>query len=628
MPLAFGSVSRVRLVFLTFSALTALVLGFVVVPGKLALELVRYGGYWFILISFLWFVFALSAVVRRALRERRERGERMDWPGLAAVFGGSWLLLLHEPYSFKIIMDEIMLLGTSMSMHLERVVQVPYRAHDIQGVFAIITGAVDKRPVFFPFLTSLLHDLTGYRPENVWVLNTGLCVALMGLVYVLGRRIGGRLAGVLGVLLLAGLPLLAQNATGAGFELLNLVMIALCTWLAVRALDTAGSVEISALVLGAVLLAQVRYESALFVLPAAATVALVWWRSRRVEISAALIAAPILLLPVPWLQKIFKISQDAWQLQSKPGMDQPFSLNYAFENTAHNFAFFFASEETQPNSFLLSLLGFIALGFFVLLLVRPPKPLSRAEPVEAGLAIYALSLLGLFGLLTCYFWGRFNDPIITRLSLPVHLLFVFVIWIVLARLPRARLIGACLIGAAALQLWVVSLPATANHAYSLSYGPGREVTWRREFIKDQGPRDYLVIDPNSVVWISHQVSCTTPAEVRNRPEAIDYNFRNHLFKEFYVYQRFDVEDETGALRLDPDYDPGAAYVLETVAERRLSPLTLSRISRIVAIDRSREAKTAPAIKAAVKTEATKPGVVLSKDEARRLFRDEWLRNLP
>ncbi len=580
------------------------------------------------LATFLWFVVTLVLVVRRANRERRESGARLDWPGCAAVAGGSWLLLVHEPFGFKIIMDEIMLLGTSMSMHLERVAQVPYRAHDIQGVFAIITGAVDKRPLFFPFLTSLLHDLTGYRPENVWLLNVGLCVALLWLVYVLGRRVGGRAAGMLGVLLLAGLPLLAQNATGGGFELLNLVMIALCAWLAVRALDTSGGVEISALILGSILLAQVRYESALFVLPAAATIAFVWWRSRRVELPAAAIAAPLLLLPVPWLQKIFSVSQDAWQLQSKPGLAEPFSLSYAFENTAHNWAFFFAREETQPNSWLLSLLGFVALGFFVLLLVRPPKPWTRAAPAEAGLAIYAVSLLGLFGLLTCYFWGRFDDPIITRLSLPVHLLFVFALWLVLARMPRARLIGACLLGAAGLQLWAFSLPTTANHAYSLAYGPGREVGWRREFIEAQGPRDYLVIDPNSIVWISHKVSCTTPAEARRRPEALEYNFRNRLFREFYVYQRFDVEDASGALRLDPDYDPGAAYVLEPVAERRLSPLTLSRISRVVAIDRDRAAAPAGVAEPLPSAEGTKPVAAATKEEARRLFRDEWLRNLP
>ncbi len=628
MPSAFlAGIPRLRLLCLGLSIVAAVLLGFILVPGSLALELVRYGGYWFIVGTTGWFVYLLIGIVRAAAKERRSTAGRLDWPGVATVAIGSWFLLVHEPFGFKIIMDEIMLLGTSMSMHLERVVQVPYRAHDIQGVFAIVTGAVDKRPLFFPFLVSLLHDITGYRPENVWVLNVALCVSLMGLVYVLGRRMGGWPFGALGVVLLAGLPLLAQNAKGGGFELLNLVMIALCAWLAIRALETRRSLELSGFVLGTVLLAQVRYESALFVLPAGLVVLLVWWRARRVDLPAAVIAAPVLLLPVPWLQKIFSVSQDAWQLQSKPGMEAPFSLSYVFENSAHNWAFFFARDEMQPNSWLLSLLGLVALAFLVVFLLRFSR-LTQGTTTELGLAIYAFALLGLFGLLSSYFWGRFDDPIITRLSLPVHLLFVFAVLLVLARMPRSRVLCYGLLGAGFIQLWGWSLPATANHAYTLSYVHGREVDWRREFIRSQPSRDFLVIDPNSIVWISHLVSCTTPAEAIRRPEALEYNFRNRLFREFYVYQRFEVEDETGALRLDPDFDPGPAYVLEPVVERRFTALSLARISRVVSIDPSMaSARGEEPSLPRVETDPTATGRP-SVEEARRLFREEWFRNLP
>src|SRR5450432_4297934 len=92
--------------------------------------------------------------------------------GLRRDFGlGSTVLLVHETFGFKIGMDEIMLLGTSMSMHLDKTVLVPVRGNDIQGTFAILDGMMDKRPLFFPFLVSLLHDLTGYRPANAFVLN-------------------------------------------------------------------------------------------------------------------------------------------------------------------------------------------------------------------------------------------------------------------------------------------------------------------------------------------------------------------------------------------------------------------------------------------------------------------------
>ena len=105
--------------------------------------------------------------------------------------GGS-VLLVHESFGFKIVMDELMLLGTSMSMHLDRVALTPLRGNDIQGAFVVLDGIVDKRPLFFPFLVSIVHDLSGYRPENAFFLNGLLTFVLLGLTWSLGRRLAGR----------------------------------------------------------------------------------------------------------------------------------------------------------------------------------------------------------------------------------------------------------------------------------------------------------------------------------------------------------------------------------------------------------------------------------------------------
>jgi hypothetical protein len=56
---------------------------------------------------------------------------------------------------------------------------------------------------------------------------------LFALVYWLGRALAGRGPGLFAVGLLATLPLIGQNATGAGMEMHNLVMLALAMVLAV-----------------------------------------------------------------------------------------------------------------------------------------------------------------------------------------------------------------------------------------------------------------------------------------------------------------------------------------------------------------------------------------------------------
>lgn len=597
----------------------ALILGFVAIPPAQALWLMTHAGYWMILTTTVCFLWLLAGVIRRAYAGWNPvRGE---WRAAAVVPGGWLLLLMHEPFGFKVIMDEIMLLGTSMSMHLDKLVQTPYRGHDIQGAFVIVEGMLDKRPMFFPFLLSLLHDLFGYRPENAFGLNAVLALLLLALVYIVGRKVAGRAAGVVGVLLLTGLPLLAQNAKGGGFELLNLVMIVLTLWLCLRYVEIREPPELSALCLSTVILAQVRYESALFVVPVALVILWGWWREGRPVLSWPFVFTPLLLLPVPLLHKIFQIREATWQMFSKPGVETPFGLSFVWPNLAHAWGYFFDTGGGQPNSLLLSVLGLVGAGFFLIHVIRVVPRLRHAEPQVAGTLLFSFGLVALFALLMGYFWGKFDDPVITRLSLPIHLLFVIFAWLVVPVFPRAQAVWSGLGVLAVAQLWCLSIPSMASHAYTLNYVHGREVEWRREFIREHPARDYLVIDPNSIVWITHQVSSTPPLQARLRKEAIRFHQRNHSFSEIYVCQRFDVDVETGRLQLVPDFDPGPDYVLETVAQRRLHPYSLIRLSRVVAI---REGPAAPL----PAPEAKMPASPQERERVRQAYWQRWLMNLP
>lgn len=48
---------------------------------------------------------------------------------------------------------------------------------------------IDKRPLLYPFLVSLAHDLTGYRVLNAFLVNVALHPLLLGLAWWLARRL-------------------------------------------------------------------------------------------------------------------------------------------------------------------------------------------------------------------------------------------------------------------------------------------------------------------------------------------------------------------------------------------------------------------------------------------------------
>ncbi len=571
-----------RLILLLLTAALAVILGFVLLTPEQSLLAVIYGGYWAMLVLTLLFGWSLLKLARESWPGLADWRNKPRWP-VALVIGCGLLLLAHETYGFKILMDEIMLLGTSMSMHFDKSAIVPMRGHDIQGAFQLMAGQLDKRPLFQPFLVSVLHDFTGYRPENVFVLNTVLTFVLLTLTYLTGCRISGRGAGAIAVLLLTSLPLLAQNATGGGFELLNLVMILSTLLLGMRYMSKRDENSLEALGLSGILLAQTRYESVLFLLPVGLTVLWVWWSDRRPPLTWLVICMPLLLLPYALHNKVFNVRASSWEMASQPGFEKPFALSYVPDNIAHDLNFFFNTNGEHSNSLALSILGFLALPFFALWALKTLRTLRAAAPARVALAVFALGFAAHTLLLLCYFWGKFDDPVIRRLSLPLNLMLVIAVITVAAEMNWRGYVWRILAVLVGVGFFAHSLPAMARHGYSIKYYVGREMEWRREFIAAHPERDYLFIDNNSIIWITHLVSATPVQQAIDQKGNIIFNFRNHIFSSIYIFQRLSIAPDTGRMSVPTEDDPGPDYQLETVWERRFTPLTVSRISRVVSI---------------------------------------------
>jgi hypothetical protein len=617
-----------RLWLFAFISALAGATGFFLVPDGRALGVVENVGYWTVLAAFLLFLRALWLTFRPDLAALRGAGARgVDWASVAVVGLGGLVLIVHEPFGFKIVMDEPMLVGTSMSMHFSRTVLTPFRGADIHGTYVVIAGMMDKRPLFFPFLVSVLHDLTGYRPENAFVLNGILVFVFLGLVNVTGRMLAGRLAGYIGVALFAGLPLLAQNATGGGFELLNIVMILSTLLLGARFISLRDERSFTAFCYSALLMAQVRYETAIFLVPVVCIILWVWRREGRTTLTWPVMVAPILMVTCALQNRIFDIRASAWQLQSKPGMTKPFSLSYMMgppdspNNLAHAIGFFFGKPTDQPNSYVLSTLGCIAIFFLLLLVAKRLRALGAEPPISAAVVFFSLGFAAHFFLMMCYFWGHFDDPVIRRLSLPTQLWMVIAVMAVLQQFPRPA-VARTLLGIAVLGILTQGVPSMAAHAYNQEYLAGLETAWRRKFIAEHPERDYLMIDNDSILWVAHQVSATPVTAASTRKDSLVFFMRTHTFSNVYVFQRFTVDADTGKLTIRDGDDLGPDYVLETVKEERLALLTVDRISRVKEILKGSAVLTRP------EADHVVPKDRAEVEKERQAYYENFFRQLP
>lgn len=609
-------------VFLAMGVLLVIgVTGAWALPAETALLWLTRSGYWFILAAFACWVWSLVHVLPRAWRAFAwQRDDR--WGVLAIVVGGG-ILLAHEPAGFKILMDEIHLLGTSMAMHWQRAVFLPQQASDLHGIFELTAGAVDKRPVFFPFLVSILHDVIGYRPENPFVLNGILTFVLLTLSYVAGRALGGWRAGLFAVIAWTALPLLGQNASGGGFEILNVVMILATALLAGWHYRERDDWSLTALVFSGLLLAQTRYESPLFLLAVAGVVLLVWLEARAVRLPWLAVISPVFLLPVVLLNRVFEARPGSWELAGQPGAVRVFAAENVPDNLGHALFYWFGAGAGQPNAPLLSGLGLLAVVAALILLPRVLRQWRGQTAAVKTAYVFGGAVLAHLTVMLAYFWGKFDDPVIHRLSLPEHLLFALGPLLVLALVPALRRGLDVAIAVAALALVATGLPSMARQATTRLYSPALDTAWRREFIQARPERDFLFLDQDATFWITHKVSATPILLAKLHPDAVAFDQRNRTFNEIYVFQRLAIDPVSGVIAVRPDDDLGPAYELEPVDERLYHLNLLSRISRVKSVTPALAQGVGPTPASAEKPE--KSPEQRARDNA---LLEEWLKKLP
>lgn len=586
--------------------------------------LVVRGGYWFMLVLVGLFLRAAGPLAWARFRAATYGRFELGVAGLIMVTVVTWTA--HDKPGFKILADESLLCGTAMGLHYEREAAYPNRATDVQGSFQVLAAVLDKRPLLFPFLVATIHDLTGYRVENAFYLNMVFGGGFLWLIYLLGWRISGeRWAGVAALLLFAGLPLLAQQSTGAGFDLLNLLLIVVFALLLVVYLEKPDDESrLEAFIYGALLLASTRYES-LLLLPLAGLAALVGWqRAGKVVLSWPLMLSPIFLLPILIQNRIFAGASGAWEMASM-NATKPFGFQYLAPNLGHALAFFFDLSGAQPNSPLFAIMGLLSLPFFGLWIIRVVRQGRQVAMTDLAWAITGMGLLGILAVHMFYFWGQFDHPVIRRLSLPVHLLLLVATLVMGARLLRSARAWKAVVLVVVGGMLFHSMPVMARQAYRTTYSPGVEYQLRQDFLSTLADRNVLLIDNDAHFWILHHI-CASPAKnLDKRKEGLIYHLRNHSFQAVYVFQSILVDEQTGKRSVDPEDDIGPDFELETVWEKKVRTLLFARISRITAIKREGQiaAQAEPFVN--VSKEKRTPEEF---EKARVRYIENWIKQLP
>ena len=577
----FGAAARKRLLWFGLSGVVAVGLGFVAVSPQDGQLLITYGGYYYMLGLFGRFV----AYAVRVAQSRREVWSawlrRPGWPA-AVIIAATAFALWSDPFLHKVLFDEYVLQATAFHMHATKEIGTVVRAYDFDGTWLPIDTFLDKRPYFFTFLLSLVHDLTGFRVANVFFLNAACTAGFLGLTYWFARALAGRAGGLLAVALLVTMPLFGQNATGAGMEMHNLMMLVLVMCLALLYLRAPDDDRLSLLCLGTVLLAQSRYESVIFAGPVAVIVVLGWWRAGRVLLPWAAIATPLLLVPYAWRNRYVSAAPALWQLGE--GQQSRFSTRYLAGNLKAAVEFFFNTSPALANSWYLSALGCAGLAYGLLVLVRRIRRREAVSPGTTVTVLFGVGVAGNFALLMFYYWSQLTEPIAARFALPACLMLALLAAVLVHRLDRRWPASRAAFLGVGVFLLVSALPAMARRLYTSQNLVMQEVNWEREiFLTRPKGYDLFISNKSSIPWILWQTPSLNLSSARLRAEQLRYHLAQGTFREILVAQALRPTTREGKFGVDPDDLLPDGFRLETLAEKRFGG-RMARVSRLVAVD--------------------------------------------
>lgn len=532
------------------------------------------------IVAFTVLLFSVSGLwgLRKA---KLNKAKFLKW--VVTIVGLSLLTLpwhFSESHGVKIVNDEALLLGSAYQMHEARDPAVPMRGYQMQGEFTVVETFIDKRPLLYPFLLSLVHDVAGNHPRNAFWLNGILGIALCICVFALARSTcdNSDRAGWMAALLTCSVPLIGRSVLSAGFETLNLLMLTLVFIAARQYAQAANKRSFLFLASSTLLAAQVRYESAFVIL---AIAVLVLWlpmvRKKTVTPWGLLAPLCILTLPIIWQNEI-RQSRESFSKLYVETDTQTFSFENFIENLPEAATFFFQTNWTANNSITLALLGPIAIiAYFVLFLKRR----SWNEPESIAFALPLAGLLGMCCVILFFFFSKFDNPLTQRLSLPFFLLFTLGIVSIFSIQLRGRKSPYAILAIAIIAWTVSSASGLLGYHEQKNYVHTEHEKTRQTFIEKHKSKSYLMVDPYSTIWLSHEVPVISYDRLRDKLPLVALHQSLETYESVYLFLDYYRNDERAKFILRDNCKYPKGLELETVEEVEFGPNSLVRIAKVI-----------------------------------------------
>jgi len=499
----------------------------------------------------------------------------MAYAGLIA------LICLHEPMGFKILYDEHGFANTSYHIHLDQqVIQTGTSTWSDGRTIPTSGKTVDFRPSLYPFSVSILHNLTGFRINNLFYFNIAASIILLCALHLLLTHYVTPTLASAATLIFGFLPLLAQNVNRGGYEILNLLLIVFFIHASIRYLEKSPRSELAPL-LCACLLANLRTESVLFLVPLGGFMLLKWSQGKKIHLHWG---TPILLatLIMPFALHVYYNNSPTTAVQRG---DTSASWGSFLEHIQTAGIYLFDTDGTYSNSIpcaLMILAGALAAPLYLCIRWLHARQLQHTEWV-ALIATATITTYTLY--LVSFRWGSWLDPMVTRFTLPLHAAgLIGTTWLLSNTPPTWVRSWQRTVWMAALAIGLFyNLPTIAQHKYTSSITTHSESQWLIEQLHSHAPEETFIISKQSPILSTLGYAATTTAGIEDKLWQIERGLKEGRYRKYFLSQHYRYDFKQKAYRPSDTEEVDQFFELEPVAQARFAPWQFTRLLEIKAV---------------------------------------------
>lgn len=443
------------------------------------------------------------------------------------------------PHQLRVLYDETNLLGISQALYEQHTFYIPTQALFHNQAIYTIDYEWGVRPLTFPFFLFLIHLIKGYALSNVFWLNACAGIFSLFIFYLLLQRFFSKPLALLGLCLLAAYPIFALRTTSGGYEILNLGFLILAFYQLHCALTIRESYHTTRLIFTLVLLAQIRYESALFVCTFGPFVMWHCFKNLRAIPHKMILLVPILLLPVAW-QRILYSGDDAFMVRDGASM---FGLDNFLTNFEHAFYFFSGAQSaygTIPILLYIAIIG-TAIGLFYIIRNHTNIPSSTKVLIFAA----SVTLVSLTGITLSYILSNMTRPIGLRWGI-VFLPFlitpiIYFCHLLVNKHAKRQIPLFVATGAIIIFAWSSKFQNVSVHTLQL------QQTYQAytAFFKEHDPhKQALIISPYARLFVPDQRSAVTIEYANQYWSDLQSHHQKGMFNDIFLCQTADTKTQT------------------------------------------------------------------------------------